>query len=276
MSNKMNMLIAGNNKVYPGMELVIYSTLSHNKGINWYVFTMDIVLDDDGNNRPMEQRYFEGLGEWHKNKLRKIVNHLDSSSTITFVDTEEMYKKYFWHNPNEYSWLTPYAPLRTLAEVALPYVPHILYMDCDTAVTGDISTMYWSYLQKGYDYCAYVENNARSGEGEMVSGVMLMNLDKIRQSGFLDRARKNIMETEYEYYDQGAIEDAGKPFPLPDEYSYIHELEVMDHIPTILHFTNQLNPKIYDTSKGREYFFRRYPFLKYVKEGIELLDTINI
>ena len=31
----MNILMTGNDRVYPGMELAIYSTLTHNKGINW-------------------------------------------------------------------------------------------------------------------------------------------------------------------------------------------------------------------------------------------------
>ena len=37
----MNILMSGNDHVYPGMELAIYSTLTHNKGIKWYIFTME-------------------------------------------------------------------------------------------------------------------------------------------------------------------------------------------------------------------------------------------
>ena len=266
----MNLLMCGNERVYTGIELAVYSTLTHNKGIHWHIFTMDIEIEDSKGGMIK----FEGLNDWHKNKLRKIVKYLDPTSRIAFHDAEEMYKKYFWKNPNELSWLTPYAPLRLLADIMLPQLDHILYLDCDTAVQGDISSMYWGYLQKGYNYYACVCNDACDYEGEMVSGVMLMDLAKMRETKFLEIARKNIQTHVYKWYDQDAIRDAGKPYPLPETYGYLYELEKCSYTPVILHFTNRLTPKIYG-QEGRTYFYRRFPFLDYVRKGVELIDTIN-
>ena len=266
-----NILMAGDVRVYPGIELAIYSTLTHNKGINWHIFTMSITIErGDGLCQD-----FIGLQDWHKNKQKKIVTYLDPTSRIVFHDVKDLYIKHFWKNPNEWSGFTPYAGLRLLADLELKYTDHILYLDCDVAVQGDITSMYWEYLSKGYEYCAYVCPEACDNNGEMVSGVMLMNLKKIRETGFLERARKNVNTHVYKYYDQDALRDAGKPYPLPETYGYLEELEKCPYDPIILHFTNRLQPKVYD-DKGITYFYRRYPKLEYVKKGVELLDTFEL
>ena len=268
----MNILLAGNNKVYPGMELVIYSTMAHNQNINWYIFTMDIeIRDDDTGN----VEAFTGIGPWERNRLRKIVKYFDKRSNITFIDTHDLYMQEFWKNPNEFSWLTPYAPLRLLADIALPELNHCLYLDCDTAVDGDISDMYYSYLKQDADYCAYECKVSKDfSESEMVSGVMLMNLAKMRKTRFLEKARDNVRKNVYKWYDQDAIAAAGKPFVLPETYSYMYKYEALNYKPIIYHFTNKLGPKVYG-SEGRDYFYKRYSFLNYVKEGVERLDTMN-
>lgn len=265
----MNILMSGNDHVYTGMELAIYSALTHNKGINWYIFTMDIEIDmGDGG-----VMVFCGLNSWQKNKLKKIVSYLDNTSKITFIDMKDMYMEYLAGNINETSPFTPYAALRLLADVALPDTSHVLYLDCDTAVQGDISGI-MDFLRQGKDYYAYVCPDACGYEGEMVSGVMLMDLGRTREDGFLKRARENMHKNLYQYPDQDALRDAGKPGPLPETYSYLYELELCAYEPLILHFTNKLSPKIYG-DEGRTVFYRRYPFLDYVKKGVELIDTIN-
>ena len=102
-----------------------------------------------------------------------------------------------------------------------------------------------------------------------------MNLAKMRKTGFLEKARENVRKHEYRWYDQDAIAAVGKPYVLPETYSYMFEYENLTYDPAIFHFTNKLNPKIYDESKGRDYFFKRYPFLEYVKKGVEMIESSN-
>lgn len=267
---RMNLLLAGNDAVYIGMELAVYTTLFHNKGIDIHIFTMDIDITDG-----IKGCHYTGLLPWQKTKLKKIVAYLDPTSRICFYDVEKEYHEYLEGNANEWSNFTPYALLRLLADVCLPYIDHILYLDCDVAVTGDISDMYWSYLGKGHMYCASICSDACNYEGEMVSGVLLMNLRKMREEHFLEHARENVMKNVYKYPDQDAIRDVGNPYPLPETYGYLYDLALCPYMPVILHFTNQLSPKIYG-EKGHIYFYRKFPFLKYVKEGVERLDTISI
>lgn len=270
----MNILLAGNNRVYPGMELVIYSTMYHNTGVNWFIFTMDITIEDEAKGLKKD---FIGIGPWERNRLRSIVKMFDKHSNITFIDTHDLYVQEFWKNPNEFSWLTPYAPLRLLADIALPELDRVLYLDCDTAVDGDLSEMYYTYLDEDTNYAAYECKAAIETDiSEMISGVMLMNLKKMRETHFLERARENVRNFVYKWYDQDAIAAAGRPEKvLPETYSYMQEYEYLTYKPIIYHFTNKLNPKVYDLPKGRDYFYKRYSFLNYVKEGIERLGDSN-
>lgn len=267
----MNILLSGDNRMYVGMELVIYSLLQHNKNVNIYVFTMDIeVARPDGC-----VVVYHKLGDWERNKLRAIVKIHDKNSNICFIDTKKFYMEYFNEGPNHISGFSPFAPLRLLADVILPYVNDILYLDADTAVTGDISHIYNEYLTRDADYSAYFAPNACDGNGEMVSGVMLLNLAHIRKTGFLKNARRNYMLRKYTYPDQDALRDAGTAERFPDTMGYCEDLYEFKGTPLIIHFTNKIGPKIYDEHTSREYFYTKYPFLKYVKDGVEAMDNYN-
>lgn len=266
----MNILMAANENVYSGLELVIYTTLTHNTHVNFYIFTNDIDIHDNSGNG---YKYL-GINEEHKVFLYKLVRYLDSNSTIKFINVSKSYDTFLRGNPNEMTGFTPYTTFRLLADVVLTNINDCLYLDCDTAVMEDISGMYSEYLKKGHSYYACFCDDACEGKGEMVAGVMLMNLQKIRETGLLGKARRNIWHNVYRYPDQDAIRDAGKGYELPITYGYLYKLENIPWTPAILHFTNQLSPKIYQNT-GKEVFYRTFPFLRYVEEGIERFKTIN-
>ena len=258
--------------MYTGIELVVYSLMHHNKNVNIYIFTMDIeVFHPDG----MVCRYVR-LGDWEKNKLKTIVKMHDKHSNICFIDTYQWYMDYFNNGINHLSGFSPYAPLRLLSDKILPNVNDILYLDCDTAITGDISSIYYDYLKKDAEYCAYFAPKACNGEGEMVSGVMLLNLAKIRKTGFLETARRNYMTNLYKYPDQDALRDAGTAVRFPATVGYCEDLSLLHELPLIIHFTNAITPKIYDDQYSREYFYRKFSFLSYVKKGVEQIDKLNL
>lgn len=274
----MNILLSANTTAYPGLEVVLYSLLTHNKNCRIYIFTMDIDVRTD--NEGGMVHYVGVHNEPFKSRIQKIVNYLDPRSKVTFIDCQQYYRDHLWGNPNELSavWLTPYTSLRLFSDIILKKVSHILYLDCDTAIMSNIEDMYMNCCRQPYEYAAYVCDEAREGQGEMVAGVMLMNLDIIRKTGFLEAARNNVMKTGYRWYDQDAIRETGvKPYRLPEEYAYMHELYKLNEMPKIIHFTNGLE-KIYGPDREVDYkrkFYSMYPFLNYIKEGLDLMDTIN-
>lgn len=265
----MNIVMAANDTVYSGLELAIYSTLTHNKNINWYIFTMDIILPNG--------QAFHGLNSIEKDKLRKVVKYLDQKSNIAFIDCASFYDKYLSGGANEYSGFTPYAALRLIMDKALPYINEALYFDCDVAVRGNFENMYRECAEhkENCAYAVYAEE-AEHHEGEMVSGVMFFNLDTTRKNGFFDRAIHNFKAHEYHYPDQMAMRDAGKIARLSTIYGYMWDYQKNNTEPIILHFTNQLSPKIYmaRNEDNEQWFYKVFPEFVYVRTGLRLIDTI--
>lgn len=267
----MNVLIAGNDVAYDGIELVVYTLLSTNKDVNIYIFTMDA---DIYNPETGCGTMYKSIQPYQKEKLKKIVRYLDCKSNICFKDVHDLYMEHLDKSVNRHTSFTPYTALRLLADLALPYIKDLLYLDCDVAITGDIRPIYNDFVHRGCNYGAYVTPDACGGKGEMVAGVMFMNLELMRANGFLATARRNYNTNLYNFPDQCAIRDSGDPVHFPPTMGYCDNLDDFDGLPLIIHFTNRISPKIY-CAKNREFFFKKFPFLNYAKEGIALLDTIH-
>ena len=271
----MNVLYCGDNVGWFGMEASIFSLLTHNKEVNIYVFSMDYdrELPDGG------IEHFTGIVEWQKDKLRKIVQYLDPKrSKITFIDTLEYYNQYFLHGCNENDGhSSPYAPLRLIADIVLPTVPHLLYLDCDTIIQGDIEGTYKEFLNKlndSKDNTAYAARVLEfSDRKEMVAGVLLIDLNKARRVKLFEKARYNITHNFYMWYDQSALEEAGKCLDLPETFNYMNEYEYRSYTPLILHFADRLAPKVYFE---REVFFKKFPHLEYIRTGCDLVGSLEL
>ena len=267
----MNIMLAGNSGVYDGMELVIYSTMTHNRNINWYIFTMDIEVDM-GNGSCIGYR---GLDPGQKQKLYDIVKYFDSESNLIYVNAAPFYNKYLAHSVNERCNFTPYAALRLIADIALPYVDDLLYLDCDTAAMANFESMYYQCKNNPSDFCfAVYAEDACDGEGEMVSGVMFLNLARIRGNGFLETARQNYNQFMYVYPDQMALRDSGPIARLPNIYGYLWDYRKTGVNPVIVHFTNDFPCKIYQKDSNKATFYRIFSDFAYVKEGCEMMDKI--
>lgn len=270
-----NVMFAANNTLIHGLELSIWSLLKHNKHVNIYIATMNISL---WSNRDESYHSYFSLDPDQREWLKRIVSYLDQDSNIAFIDCEEFYHNLLEGGVNEDTPFTPFTAVRLMADEMLPDIDDILYLDCDIAIQGNLEPMYYDYLENNpYEYAISCAYDAYDGEGEDVAGVLLMNLRKMRESGFLKNARELYKVNEYRFPDQMAIRDTGKGKRLPETYGYMEEIEKCTYTPVILHFTNNLHPKIYNSSipNIEEYFYRRYPQFKYVQDGLKLLHTID-
>lgn len=266
----MNILMSGDENMYDGFELVIYSTMKHNKNVNWYIFTMNINCHIVG-----EPKEFREVNEFQRHRLAKIVHYFDPNSTISFINVQQLYDETISMNPNRESGFTPFTNLRLLADLALPDVDNVLYLDTDIVVQQDLSQMYKRYFTQDFNYAAYSLPEACFYTGEMVAGVLLMNLKKMRETHFMDKARWNLMNHEYRFPDQMALRDTEDPYPLAETYNFLFDLWKSDYQPAIIHFTNEMSRKVYSNSE-RDRFYRDYPQFQYVLDGMKIIDTINM
>ena len=272
----MNVMFAANDYLVDGLELAIWTLLKHNHNteVNIYVATMNIRLIEKDTGITHNYRTID---DDQRNWLRKIVSYVGQGrANITFIDCAESYHKYLENSVNALTGFTPYASIRLLADIIFPDIDDLLYLDADTAIQGPLESMYNKYIYENkYCMAGSFAYDAREGKGELVSGVLVMNLKRMREEKFLERARDNYNKNEYIYPDQFALEEAGECERLPETYGYMFELENCFYTPIILHFTNKLKPKIYNAG-GKEKFYKRYPQFKYVEDGMKLLSNLDI
>lgn len=270
----MNVMLAADDTLIDGLELVLWTLLTHNKHVNIYIATMNITIYEKEMNAFHK---YNTITKEHRDWLTRIVKYLDYNSEICFLDCEECYHNYLEGGVNEDTYFTPFASLRLLADKLIPDIDDLLYLDCDTAVQANLEPIYRQCIYNSkMDYAASFAYDAFDGKGEMVSGVLIFNLARMRDDGFLDKARENYKTNKYKYPDQMAIRDAGDCIRLPESYGYMEPLENCYYTPAILHFTNNLSPKIYsrDIPNIKDYFYKRYPQFKFVKDGLEMLKKI--
>ena len=82
----MNILMSANQDVMSGVELVLYTLLTHNKNCRIYIATMDIDVRINDNGGMI---HYNGLHEGEKFFLKKMVKYLYQTSEIKFIDCHD-------------------------------------------------------------------------------------------------------------------------------------------------------------------------------------------
>ena len=269
----MNVLLAANEHACPGVDTVLYSLLAHNKNVNITIFTGTIDIDNH-----MGTIYnHRGINQTQEKRLRKIVTYLDSESTIRIIDVSREFDTVLKRGGvNEQTGFTPHSMLRLLIDLFYDESVHdLLYLDSDIIVEDNIETEYEMYTRCDHAYSAYSAPAACEFKGEMNSGVMFFNLDKCREINFFKRARHNLINHVYDYPDQMAIRDVCNPNPISTDLNFFDNLEDRYYMPKIVHFTDQFKTKVYN-AKSPYYFFKIYPQFKYIHDGIDLVDKLDL
>lgn len=266
----MNVLISTNAKAFIGAELVVYSFMQHHKNVHWYVTTLNIAINDPYGKKHVH----EGIGKEFAYDLKKIVKYFDSNSTIEVIDTTELFMNELANGANDLSPFTPYAAIRLMADLILPDNVHdLLYLDVDTIVRQNIETEYAKYTSINRPYAAHIIKEACNHKGEMISSVIFFNMDVCRNTNFFKKARSNYKKFIYTFPDQMAIRDAADPVDIEESLNYMRALEDAEDPIKIYHFSNKLQPKIYNI--GWEQFFIKFPQFTDIKEGVELVNSLN-
>lgn len=193
-----NIMFAGNHKVYDGMLIASISILKHcHQPINCYILTMDLS-DQDPNFRPITNE--------QASRLEVLYQETNPQNKVILIDVKELYKRELGSSPNNKTAYTPYTLLRLLADKIDILPDKILYLDTDIVANGNISQLYdiditnhelagvRDYYGKFFFYPRYIN-----------AGVLLMNLDKIRQSGLMRRAIRMCNKRRVFLSDQTAI-----------------------------------------------------------------------
>ena len=199
-----NILLCGNEKVFDGALTQLLSITNRTKEtIKCYIFTMDV------------------------NKVTKI-------------DVTNLYENEFYKCKNETAYCTPYTLLRLLADL-VPDLPNkILYLDIDMMANDDISKLYNIDISE-YEYAAVKEKYGSIfiWPDYINAGMLLLNMNKIKETKLLEKARNLIKTKKMLFADQDAIyRSTTKKLLIPRKYNEQSSFKRKDTV--ICHFCKRL------------------------------------
>jgi lipopolysaccharide biosynthesis glycosyltransferase len=193
-----NLLFCGNEAVFDGiLSQLISITNKSSEPINCFIFTMDISkLNSKYTCITDKQIVF----------LNDVIKSKNKNNNVVKIDVSNLYKKEFENSPNENAYCTPYTLLRLLAD-EIPEIPNkLLYLDIDMMAAKDISNLYNTDITN-YEYAAVKEKYGKwvISPDYINAGMLLLNMEKIKETKLLEKARNLIKTKKMLFADQDAI-----------------------------------------------------------------------
>ncbi len=206
-------LFAGNVGVFDGMVISSLSIVRHCKApLDIYLMTMDLR---DQNPK------FEPINEAQRAYLEEIYTAVNPESRVHILDVEGRYRAVMLGSPNAETGYTPYCFLRLFADTYQELPDKLIYLDTDTVLCGDISEFFAEDIEDRE--LAGVRDRYGChffGINYINSGVLLLNLKMIRETGLFRRALEACARKKIFLPDQTAINRlAKKKRILPRRYN---------------------------------------------------------
>lgn len=229
--NGMNLLYCGDQNIQDGLLISILSLLKHvTEELHIYVMTMDLCT---------AKKDYHAISKQTIAFLNRIVQQENQSSFVKCFNCTGMFTKQL-PRKNMETRFTPYAMLRLFADqVDLP--ERLLYLDSDVVCHHDPTEFYWQDIEDiefvgVLDYYGrWFFHHSLTHLDYVNSGVLLLNMKKIRQTGLFERARLRCEKRWMFMPDQSALNKLAKNKRIVSrKYNEQHEL----HVDTVFqHFT---------------------------------------
>lgn len=233
----MNILYCGNDKIEDGLTLSVLSLLNNiDEPLCIYVLTMRLKFD----------------GTIHAPIAPSTVEYLDRlakkehpESFVSYIDITDKFLREM-PTPNLATRFTPYCMLRLFADEVAELPDKILYLDTDVICRRDCREFYHQDISgceiagvlDHYGSRFFRRNIFRSDY--LNSGVLLMNLRRIRETGLLRKCRQLCARKRMFMPDQSALnkcatakKTAARKF---NEQRKLREDTVLQHFSTTFRF----------------------------------------
>lgn len=208
-----NLLFTGNDKIYDGLSLSLISIVKHCKEpLNVYVLTMDLS-DINPNYKSLEKTQID--------KLENFIKKVNSESCINLIDVTELFKEKNRDSVNMDNSYSPYAFIRLLADEVKEIGDKVLYLDIDILANGNIKELY-DIDVSDYEYGAVRDYYGKVfiNKNYINSGVMLLNMEKIRQTRLFEKCREMVNTKKMAFPDQTALNKlAESKLYLPSKFN---------------------------------------------------------
>lgn len=232
----MNILYCGDSNVDDGLLISILSLLKHTKEkLHIWIFTMEISVND---------HHFHPISDGETQFLDHLVKQKNPEN---FVQKKDLSEQFLNELPtaNLNTRFTPYCMLRLFADQFQDIPERILYLDTDVVCRRDIRKYYHMNMES-YEiagtldyYGKWFFRNHPFQMDYLNSGVLLLNLDRIRQSGLFSKCRQLCATKKMFMPDQSAINKLAVKKIMPRRYNEQRKLQkntVLQHFTTNFRF----------------------------------------
>lgn len=232
-----NILYAGNYKVFDGILISILSVIKHTKQeLNVRCLTMNLSEVN---------KHFLPLNNEQEKYLDILVKEINPKSSFKLIDVTNLFKQELGNTVNIDNHFTPYAMLRLLADLVDDMPDKIIYLDADTIINNDIEQLYNFDLQE--KEIGGVKDIYLFRKKYFNSGVLLIDLKKIKQNKTFFNARKIVLSKKMKLVDQTALNIASKdklmlPLKFNAQNKYFPEIVVHHFCNVRMHWFYRIKP----------------------------------
>ncbi len=205
----MNLLYCGDGNIADGVILSVLSILNCVKEpINVFVLTAGLKT---------QTREFKPLSKRFENELNALLKEENPESGAKVTDITELFDT-LPPTANLETRFTPLCMLRLYADL-VPEIPdRVLYLDNDVICRKDFSSFYYQDMSD-FELCGVLDHYGKWFFKSKIlkfrpdylnSGVLLLNLKKIRQTGLFEKCRERCSNVNMFMPDQSAINKLSK------------------------------------------------------------------
>ena len=230
--NGMNLLYCGDQNIQDGLLISILSLLKHEPDeLHIYIMTMELHT---------AEKDYHAIPDRTISFLNQLVQRTNRNSFVKKYDCTALFKRQI-PQKNMGTRFTPYAMLRLFAD-QLPDLPaKLLYLDSDVVCRQDPREFYHQditdvELVGVLDYYGrWFFHHSLTHLDYINSGVLLLNMEKIKQTKLFERARERCVKRWMFMPDQSALNKLAQAKRIaPRKYNEQHQL----HADTVFqHFT---------------------------------------
>ena len=229
----MNVLYCGDRNIEDGLIISILSLLKNVKTeLNIYLLTIDLEAEDGKINAVTDKCIY---------KIEKIIKQKNDKNTIKKIDITRLFEEEI-PLVNMKTRFTPCCMLRLFVDKITDIPDKILYLDNDVICRKDCTTFYNQEITE-YEFAGVLDYYGKWFFRKNIfkfdyinSGVLLLNLEKIRETGLFEKARKKCMTDKMFMPDQSSINKlAINKKILPRKYNEQRKLQqdtVFQHFTT--------------------------------------------
>ncbi len=208
----------GNNRIFGGIFMSVLSIAKHTEHpLEILLLTMDVSYKNPT---------WIPFSEEQRALLERTLKEKNEDSIVRLIDVTELQHQYFDKGKNNKNSYTPYASIRLFLDL-LDVPDKIVYLDADIMCASDIGEYYNIDINE-YEFAATLDvvGHKFFPRKYCNSGVLLLNMSKIRQNGLFERSRKRVCKKWMMMPDQSAINmEAKAKLVLPYRFNEQREMK---------------------------------------------------